>query len=414
MNMDEYCPIAGYEDLYGISKTSEVISFKTKNNLCPSIINGYKELSLWKNSKPKHFYVHTLMAITYLEKTSAKRKEVDHVDGNKLNNCITNLRFVTRSENMKNACRNNKNMFNTNKKSVNKLDCDGNVLEKYDSIASAAADTGLRAGSISLCCHGKSEKYAGYRWIFQEKEKKEINLEVDEIFVKINEINGLFFDMYEVSNFGKVRNTVTNKFMVPTCAEYNRLILWTRDKKYKIYSVHRLVAYFFIEKIYDPKFVVNHIDENKKNNYFKNLQWCTHSENKVHSTGKKVCKIDIKTNKILYVYSSINGALKELGNKKGGNISKCCANKVRSAYGFKWKYLEAVVDELVDNKYIEVTIEELEEYDNGILISYIANNQIRRDRHLISVTNDSLVYQINEQEYYLQFSDIEKIWIKKS
>ena len=41
--------------------------------------------------------------------------------------------------------------------------------------------------------------------------------------------------------------------------------------------------------------MVNHIDENKLNNYYKNLEWTTTSENVMHSTGKKVNQIDIET-----------------------------------------------------------------------------------------------------------------------
>ena len=58
----------------------------------------------------------------------------------------------------------------------------------------------------------------------------------------------------------------------------------------------------------DSKYVINHKDENKKNNNINNLEWITHIENTNYSCAKKVAKIDINTNKIIKIYNSITDA----------------------------------------------------------------------------------------------------------
>lgn len=50
----------------------------------------------------------------------------------------------------------------------------------------------------------------------------------------------------------------------------------------KMHKVHRLVAKAFVDNP-DELNVVNHIDGNKTNNYYKNLEWCTSAQNNKHS-----------------------------------------------------------------------------------------------------------------------------------
>ena len=58
-----------------------------------------------------------------------------------------------------------------------------------------------------------------------------------------------------------------------------------RNGKRKHARIHRLVAEAFIPNPYNlPE--VNHKDENKHNNSFKNLEWCTSSYNKTYGTGR--------------------------------------------------------------------------------------------------------------------------------
>lgn len=95
-------PIEGYEnytiDIYG--NVTNITTGKVKKHWIGS--DGYYRVDLYKNKKKKHFGVHRLLAQTFL-KNHENKPLVDHVDMNKLNNDLTNLRFATKSENSTNV-----------------------------------------------------------------------------------------------------------------------------------------------------------------------------------------------------------------------------------------------------------------------------------------------------------------------
>jgi hypothetical protein len=94
------------------------------------------------------------------------------------------------------------------------------------------------------------------------------------------------------------------------------IVKLTKNGIQKTFRVHRLVSANFIENP-DNKPCVNHIDGIKKNNCYSNLEWCTHSENQIHSrrvlgnkSGKEKrviakCKI---TRDILFFKSAVECA----------------------------------------------------------------------------------------------------------
>lgn len=104
-------PISGFEKYFGISKDGQVISFITSNIRKPSLNkDGYLRVTLYKKGSNlktfKHFFIHTLVALTYIGPCPVGY-EVNHKDGNKLNNHINNLEYLSKTDNryhMYNTC----------------------------------------------------------------------------------------------------------------------------------------------------------------------------------------------------------------------------------------------------------------------------------------------------------------------
>jgi hypothetical protein len=94
--------IKGFDD-YSITKDGQVFSHKTNKLKKPfMLITGYIGIQLYKDNKKKNYSVHRLVAETYLINFESKM-QVNHIDGNKINNHISNLEWVTPKENMKHA-----------------------------------------------------------------------------------------------------------------------------------------------------------------------------------------------------------------------------------------------------------------------------------------------------------------------
>lgn len=90
--------INGFED-YLITSFGDIYSLKS-NKWLKSMNNGtgYLYVALYKNSKSYNKYVHRLVAITFILNPDNK-PSINHIDGNKQNNCVNNLEWVTKSEN---------------------------------------------------------------------------------------------------------------------------------------------------------------------------------------------------------------------------------------------------------------------------------------------------------------------------
>lgn len=109
--------IKNYEGLYEASECGQIrsidrkilgvdgIEYPYKGRILAQTPNKnvrYYTVSLWKNNKGTTHYVHRLVAEAFIPNPSSK-PEINHIDGNRQNNLVTNLEWCTRFENTKYA-----------------------------------------------------------------------------------------------------------------------------------------------------------------------------------------------------------------------------------------------------------------------------------------------------------------------
>lgn len=86
------------------ARTKKLLNFHVQKS--PSQSKGwkpYKTVAIWVKNKAHHPSVHRLVAYAFIplpDDSLFEKYQVDHIDGDKMNNRVENLRWVTASENM--------------------------------------------------------------------------------------------------------------------------------------------------------------------------------------------------------------------------------------------------------------------------------------------------------------------------
>jgi len=107
----ELYDVKGYEGLYKINKNGDVYAVKRKIYMKQTInYAGYYFINLWKNSKRKKNMIHRLLALHFIDNPN-NYPQVDHIDNNRQNNNLDNLRWITHSGNSRNRILKNKTGF---------------------------------------------------------------------------------------------------------------------------------------------------------------------------------------------------------------------------------------------------------------------------------------------------------------
>lgn len=103
LNIDDeiWKPIEGLESLYQVSNLGNVSNYR-KCMVAQVINSGYLKITFKHKGKHINRLVHRLVASAFISNLDNKR-EVNHIDGNKLNNKVTNLEWVTSAENKRHS-----------------------------------------------------------------------------------------------------------------------------------------------------------------------------------------------------------------------------------------------------------------------------------------------------------------------
>lgn len=102
---EQWLPVVGFEGWYQVSSLGRVRRIKICQGARPRYILtnhlkkiGYYQVDLWRNNSGHDVYIHRLVAMAFLG-LPQKGQIVNHKNGNKLDNRLENLEWVTQSEN---------------------------------------------------------------------------------------------------------------------------------------------------------------------------------------------------------------------------------------------------------------------------------------------------------------------------
>lgn len=174
----EWKPIADFEGMYEVSEIGEVRSLPRqtiyvdgrvgnhKGRLIALQTNhkGYLHTSLSKDCKKYRRLVHRLVADAFVQNPENK-PQVNHIDGDKLNNHYSNLEWVSNDENEIHANENGLRAEQHTPKKVAQY-LNGKLIAEYRSLYQASKATGIKDSRIGDVAHGRRNSAKGYTFTF--------------------------------------------------------------------------------------------------------------------------------------------------------------------------------------------------------------------------------------------------------
>jgi hypothetical protein len=235
--------------------------------------------------------LHRIIAFTFIENDDPINKtQVDHVNEDKKDNSVENLRWITPSDNVQKAVDKGRKDGKSGTTPI-KVTFQDNTTKIYNSQVEITKELLLK--NINIIKESMNEREGFYygcdkankknnKWIYKFEYVDLMTLECSVIEKDIT-IEG-FTHLIACSN-GIIKNKINKKIITGSFdGNYYRIKPQSKNKKGIVPSMfaHRLLAFTFISNPHNKQ-VVNHKNGNKRDNSVSNLEWVTQKENVQHA-----------------------------------------------------------------------------------------------------------------------------------
>lgn len=209
---------------YMVSDEGEFVTLKSNTFLLLQNRNGYLRVQL----DAVYYSAHVIVWESFNEQQVPEGYQIDHIDGNRQNNLLSNLRLVDHSSNMKNSFMNG----HKGQVAVKQYSLDGKYLKTYSSIRAAAQENNILEAGLKDATnrHGTS---GGYYWL---RENDNVSIEevlygwVPEGFTIIPQL-----PTYCINKDGQVYNKRNKKFTpIHYCADGITAFITVKSRRYYI------------------------------------------------------------------------------------------------------------------------------------------------------------------------------------
>lgn len=322
---------------YEINRTGVVRSIKTKVPLKHFLSDGYVKVGIYKekengvSTKP-HARLHCLLAIQFIS-NPRNLPVVNHKDGDRGNFSLDNLEWVTSSENSQHAYDIGLTKQTGSCKEMEELDNVGNVIKTFTSVIETCESAGTSISSLSRAFKSITEENDTVVIKDRILRYKIEPIIEGEIWKNVRTGIEKFDEIFRASNLGKIKNSITNTIFKPCLAVgYYHVSLKVKGLKPYAFSVHRLVAFAFLDGTFDLD--VNHKNKDKTDNHITNLELLNKKDHRSKDSGKRVVRIkdDEKV-----IYSSMAEAARQNSLPAYGRI-RSLINSRKEHEGYRWKF----------------------------------------------------------------------------